>query len=276
MTRSRARDGHVLIETLIAIIISLVVMSAMIGGMMQQQRFYRVAGDVSETVGTLQRVETAILPELLPINPSAGDLIFAGADSIAVRTSRGVYAVCDKRVTTDVIVTVRGLTGASLPLAPDSAFVYVRGVRSSLSDDGWVPVKLKNTAPEMCPDSTPGWRANVPALTALADQLPVGSPVRVFRRASYWLTPEPDGWYLKTNATNGSPMVVAGPLAPTDSAASSTLRFRYLDADGGAAAWPAQVARIAVELNGIGKVPGRRGGVAYGTGRRLVLDLRNR
>ncbi|NIR44869.1 MAG: hypothetical protein GWN99_11235 [Gemmatimonadetes bacterium] len=270
------RRGHVLIETLIAVIISLIVMAAMVGGLMQQQRFYQMAGDVSETVGDLQRVETAILPELLPINPAAGDLVFAGQDSIKVRTSRGVYAICDKRVSTDVIITVRGLTGSSLPLRPDSAFVYMRGWRSTLTDDSWMPVKLKNTAPDVCPDSTPGWRANVPVLTVFADQVPVGSPVRVFRHASYWLAANPDGWYLKTNATNGSPMVVSGPLAPIDSAATSTLRFRYLDDEGDPAGWPSMVSSIAIELAGVGKVPGRRGGVPYATGRRLVLDVRNR
>ncbi len=227
-------------------------------------------------MGDLQRVEVSLQPELLPINPAAGDLVFAGDDSIEVRTSRGVYAICEKRISTDVIITVRGLTRGALPLMPDSAFVYVRGWRSSLTDDSWMRVKLKNTAPEMCPDSTPGWRANVPTLTAFADQVPVGAPVRVFRHASYWLAAEPDGWYLKTDATNGSPMVVAGPLAPTDSAATSTLRFRYLDAEGDPAGWPAQVSRIAVELSGVGVVPGRRRGVPYGTERRLVLDMRNR
>jgi prepilin-type N-terminal cleavage/methylation domain-containing protein len=276
MKRSSTRlSGYTLIEMIITITISTVVLASVIGVVIHQQRFYNLAGDINETLGDLKRAENSMVQDLLPVSPGAGDVLYAGQDSFAIRVSRGVFSICDKKQSTDVSITVRSLTGNRLALLADSAFVYARGSSPGVSDDYWEPVRLTSVNPELCPDSTPGWRAIVPALNGIASQVPVGSPVRVYRHASYWLQETADGWYLKTDATHGSPMVVAGPLTPAGGVASSTLRIRYLDDDGDPASTTAEIAQVALDIAAVGTVPRTRGGEPYSTTRRLTFDLRN-
>lgn len=267
--------GYTLIEMMITITVSTVVLASVIGVVIHQQRFYNLAGDINETLGDLKRAESSLVQDLLPVSPGAGDVLYAGEDSFAIRVSRGVFSICDKKQTTDVSITVRSLMGNHLPLLPDSAFVYARGTRPGVSDDYWEPVRLSSVSAGLCPDSTPGWKAIVPALNGITSQVPVGSPVRVFRPASYWLEETADGWYLKTDATHGSPMVVAGPLTPAGGVASSTLRISYLDDEGDPASTAAEIAQIALDIAAVGSVPKVRGGEPYSTARRLTFDLRN-
>jgi hypothetical protein len=269
------RAGYSLVEMMIALLVSMVVMAALMGMVIHQQRFYLVANDISETLNDLQRVETVVVPELLPLSPGAGDILFAGDDSIAMRVFRGVYSVCDKLLAPDFAIVVRNITGNSIPLITDSVFIYSRGTQRGLSDDSWHSVKMSSVNSTTCPDGTPAWRAVIPGLNGVSFQIPVGSPVRAFRHGSYWLELSSDGWYLKTDATSGTPAVVAGPLTPPDSAGSTALQFRYLKADGGVATTYAEIARIDLDVSSLGSVPGLRDGLPHRARHRLSLDIRN-
>lgn len=273
--KTRLTGGYTMMELLITIIIGGIAISSATSVLLHQQRFYLLADDIAETLDDLGRAEMRLVPELLPLSPAAGDIIFAGSDSIEVRVFRGVFTVCQVSSTSGVAITVRRLTTGALPLNADSALVYVRGTSPSLADDQWIPVRLTSITQGNCPDGTPGYRGQAPALTGLAAQIPVGSPVRVFRHASYWLELRSNGWFVKTDATNGAPMTVAGPLTPPDSAASSTLRFRYLDDEGDPAATTAEIARIDVFAAASGEVPKTRGGLPYQTGRSMSFKIRN-
>lgn len=269
------RAGFSLVEMMIALLVSMVVMAALMGMVIHQQRFYLRAADISETLAELQRVETVVVPELLPLSPGAGDIAFAGPDSIAMRVFRGVYSVCDKLLAPEFAIVVRNLTGNSVELATDSVFVYRRGMRTGLSDDSWQPVKISSLNETTCPDGTPGWRAVIPALNGFSFEIPVGSPVRAFRHGSYWLERSSDGWYLKTDATSGTAVVIAGPLTPPDSAATSALEFRYLDDEGDVASSTAEIARIDLNVSSLGRVPGTRDGLPHRAEHQLSFDVRN-
>lgn len=271
----RRKAGYTVLELLIAITITGVALSSAIGVLIHQQRFYLLADDISETLDELGRVEMRLVPELLPLSPEAGDIIFAGSDSITARMFRGVYTVCGITTGSGVRVTLRALSKDGPPINADSALVYLRGSSPSLADDQWRPVRILSLAPGTCVDGTPGWTAEVPGLGGLSSQIPVGSPVRAFRHASYWLELRSNGWYVKTNATNGSPMMVAGPMTPPDSTAPSTLQFRYFDDEGDATTTPSEIARIDVFAAAAGEVPVTRGGKPYQTGRNLSFKIRN-
>jgi hypothetical protein len=260
---------------MIALLVSMVVMAALMGMVIHQQRFYLVAADISEALSELQRVETVVVPELLPLSPGAGDIVFAGDDSIAMRVFRGVYSDCDKLLAPEFAIVLRNLTGNSVQLATDSVFVYSRGTRTGLGDDSWRAVRMSSVNETTCPDGTPGWRAVIPELNGVSFKIPVGSPVRAFRHGSYWLELSSDGWYLKTDATSGTAVVIAGPLSPPDSAATAVLQFRYLDAEGDVTATTAEIARIDLNVSSQGKVPGMRDGLPHRAQHRLSFDIRN-
>ena len=273
--KTRLTGGYTIMELLITIIISGIAISSAMSVLLHQQRFYLLADDIAETLDDLGRAEMRLVPELLPLSPAAGDIIFAGSDSIEARMFRGVYTICGISTASGVRVTLRALTKGGPPFNADSALVYLRGTSPALADDQWRPVRLLSIASGTCADGTPGWTTEVPGLGGLSSQIPVGSPVRAFRHASYWLELKSNGWYVKTNATNGAPMMVAGPMTPPDSTGPSTLQFRYFDDEGDPTTTPAEIARIDVFAAAAGEVPVTRGGKPYQTGRSISLKIRN-
>ena len=270
----RSDHGGGLVETLIAFTLLAIVLTAMVGVLIQQQRFYLIASDAANTVGTLQRFEEVVTPELMPLNPTAGDIVFADPDSVKARVFRGVYWVCDKRMTTDVQITVRSLTG-SLAIPADSALVYSNGTRATMADDHWKPVQVTSVKGDVCPDSTPGWTAVVPGLNGSMAEIPVGAPTRAFQVASYWLSIQNGSWYMKSDALDGSPMVVTGPLAPADSTGASVLSLRYSDRFGKTTATLTEIHKIEIDVSALGMVPTKRGGAPMNKSRALAVKLRN-
>ncbi len=272
--RVREECGSSLMEMTIAVTLMSLVLAAMVGVLLQQQRFYMVAGDAANTVSVLQRVETAVTAEFMPLSPSGSDIIYADDDSLALRVFRGVYVVCDKKLTTDVFVTMRALTPGRV-ISADSVLVYSSGTRGSLADDHWKQVGVSSVNKDACPDGTPGWTAVMPDLNGFLSQIPIGSAVRAFDPASYWLSAEDGSWFLKTNATAGSATRVASRLAPADSTAASVMRFIYLDGQGKATATLAEIAQIEIAASALGAVPKRRGGQPLRKEQTVSIALRN-
>jgi len=276
MTQHPLRNdrGVSLLETLIAFTLLAVVLTAMVGVLIHQQRFYLVASDAANTMGTLQRLEDVVTPEFLPLNPAAGDIVYAAADSVATRAFRGVYWVCAKRMVTDAEITVRSLTGG-LAIPADSALVYSNGTRATIADDHWKRAEITSVSSDVCPDSSQGWTAVVPSLNASLAEVPVGAPVRAYQMARYWLTTQDGSWYMKSDALGGSPSVVSGPLAPADSTGSSVLSLKYTDRFGKTTAMLTEIHKIEIDVSALGMVPTRRGGVPMNKNRALAVKLRN-
>lgn len=272
--RVRGECGSSLMEMMIAVTLMSLVLAAMVGVLLQQQRFYMVAGDAANTVGTLQRLETTVTAEFMPLSPSGSDIVYADDDSLALRVFRGVYVVCDKKLTTDVFVTVRALTQGR-GIVPDSVLVYSSGTRGSLADDHWKPVAVSSVKDDACPDGTPGWTAVIPDLNGVLSQVPIGSALRVFHPASYWLSAEDGSWFLKTDANPGGAVRIASRLAPADSAAASVIRFLYLDGQGNPTATLAEIAKIDIAASALGAVPKRRGGHPLRKEQTVSIALRN-
>lgn len=265
--------GAGLVEWLVAIAVISVIFGAMIGTAVHQQRFYVVADDAADAVAALERLENVVAAELLPLNGSAGDILFAGSDSITVRTYRGAFFVCAKFATSPVHLTVRSLSG--IAPSPDSAIVYAKGTQGALVDDHWKSVAISSLKQDFCPDSTPGWDLVAHGLNGVLDEVPVGAPMRLFHRGSYWLTVEGKQWYLKTDAVQGKPTVVSGPLAPADSSAGSVLAFRYLNKSGATTAQADSIATIEIDAVAIGDVRSRRSGQPLRKDRTMTIRLRN-
>jgi hypothetical protein len=273
-TRIRENSGSGLVEALVAITLVSVILGAMVGTAVHQQRFYMVAGDAADAVATLERMETMVAAELLPLNGSAGDIVYAGKDSIALRAYRGVYFICAEFATSPVHLTVRNLTEDLAP-SPDSGIVYSSGTKATLSDNHWKPVKVTSVAPHVCPDSTPGWDIVVHGLKDVLSEVPIGSPLRLFHHGSYWLTAQRGGWHLMTDALQSLPTLVGGPLAPADSSAGSVLTFRYLNSAGTTTAQLDSIVKIEIDAVTLGVVPKRRTGEPLRKDRTVSIRLRN-
>lgn len=274
MTRGlREEHGGGLVEILIAVVLVSIVLASMMGVLIQQQRFYMVAGDAANTTNRLQMLETVVTPELLPLNPAASDVVYASEDSVVLRAFRGIYWVCDKKMLSSARLTVTALTN-SPPLRRDSAAVYSQGTKATYKDDHWKYIPIGTVTTGLCPDSTAGWVADVPALNGVLSQIPLGAPIRVFRPASYWRVVESGKWVLKTDAISGTPTTIAE-LAPADSAASSILRLGYVDEEGNPTSKLGEIIGMEIDMVAIGQVPTQRGGRPLSRGRRLYVKMRN-
>ncbi|MGD8697914.1 MAG: hypothetical protein PVJ43_01405 [Gemmatimonadales bacterium] len=273
-TRIMDRSGAGLVESMIAITLISVIFAAMVGTAVHQQRFYLVAGDAANAVATLERLETVTSVELLPLNGAAGDITYAGSDSIAVRAYRGAYSICAKYATSPVHVKVRPLTQVLAP-QPDSGIVYSSGTQGTLADDHWKPILISSVKADLCPDSTRGYDLEVHGLAGALGEIPIGSPLRLYRHGSYWLTTEGGDWHLKTDALQGTPTLVGGPLAPADSAAGSVLAFRYLNRSGNVTTQLDSIATIEIDAVTLGAVPSRRTGEPLRKDRTVSIRLRN-
>lgn len=269
-----SQRGAGLVETLVAIVVVSMVLGSMVGVLIQQQRFYMVTGDAANAVNVLTRLETQVKADLLPLSSAGNDVVHADADSLALRAFRGVYAVCQKTLGVNALLTVRSLTNTQ-PVPADSGLVYSQGTRGTIADDYWQPVDVVSVAAGTCPDGTAGWVAAVAGLGAVYDEIALGAPVRVFKRASYWLAAEDGDWRLKTDALGGGVTTVGGSLAPASEAAESVLRFRYYDDDGNETTTLAEIARIDLETRVDGVVPTTRGGDPLSKDRTISVKLRN-
>ena len=268
------RHGYSLAETLIAMIVGTLVLASMLGTLIHQQRFYMVATDIAETRKDVALIETVLAPEFLPLNPSAGDIVYAGADSLRMRVYRGVYSVCDKKVMTDVHLTVRPVVPGIPAIGADSALVYSRGTLVSLSDDHWQAVKVNTVSAGTCPEGDASWSAIVQGLNGVLSQIPVGSPVRAFRYASYWIAAE-DGYWVVKSDNLGAPRTIGARLMPSSEPKASALRFRYFDAAGNVTTDLSQIVEVEIDVGGKGIAPTYRGGGSYSTDTETLLRLRN-
>ncbi len=271
--RLGSKRGGGLVEMLIALVLVSIVLASMMGVLVQQQRFYMVTGDAANTTSKLQMLETVVTPELLPLNPSASDVIYANEDSVVLRAFRGIYWVCDRRMASNAQITVTALTDTP-PLGRDSATVYSQGTKATYKDDHWKYISIGSVAAGLCPDSTAGWVAEVPALNGVLSQVPIGAPVRVFKPASYWRVVEDGKWVLKTDAMRGTATTIAQ-LAPADSSASSILRLGYVDDEGNPTTTLSEIIGLEIDMVAIGDVPTQRGGRPLRRDRTLYVKMRN-
>lgn len=266
--------GTGIVESVIAMALVGIVLAAMIGAAIHQQRFYLVVNDAAAAESNLERLETVLTRDLLPLNGEAKDILHASSDSISLRTYRGVYSLCAKFATVPVHVIVRGLTEDLAP-KPDSAIVYSSGTQASLSDDHWKRVDVSRVTKAVCPDGSRGWDLEVGGLAGVLNQVPVGAPLRLFDYGSYWLTTENGSWHVKTDAFQGTATLVSGPLAPADSSAGTVVTFRYVDAAGSPTTNLDEIAYIELDANALGVVPNRRSGEPLHKDRTISIRLRN-
>ncbi len=256
------------------IVVGSLVLASILGTLVHQQRFYLVVDDILETRRDAELAHRLLIPELLPLNPSAGDVDYAGPDSMRLRAFRGVFSICDKKLTTDVFITVQPLAPGSAVLTSDSALVYSRGTSVSTADDHWKPLRISSVSSGTCRDGSPGETAVVHGLQGVLSEVAIGSPLRLFRHGSYWLAVEDDHWMMKTDA-QGTPRAIGGQLMKASEPASAALKLRYLDAAGNDVTATSNIVDVLIDVGAMGNAPMIRGGSVYKTDSEIRRRLRN-
>jgi prepilin-type N-terminal cleavage/methylation domain-containing protein len=299
--RRRPRRGGF---TMVEVMVALVLLSLVVGGLMavvvEQQRFYDGASDIMEVRDNLRRVGDLLPSELRGIAPTEGDLIVMSDSAVEFRAPTGVGVICTidlLRTTITVpplnLASDAGLTSWTLrPLASDSMFIF--DSRDNLIDT--TIARQITVAPTVgvCPTSTgfTGSAAEAAAgftfvlSSALPASVPVGAPIRFFRRVRYSLyqSASDNNWYLgyrdfvESRVPQWSSVQsVAGPLLPYASSGATGLRFTYRDSVGTALTAIAdapRVRQIEIDARARTAMPVRTAGVRRGAGGYYTDSLR--
>jgi len=230
----RGRTGFTLVELLIFIVLASLIAAGLYEVVRFQQRAYRQHQETVARHDALRLASAVLVGDLAEASGREGDFAVIADDSIALRSPTGFGIVCaqdpsDRRI---ALTEVSGIVGAS---AGDSLLVY--------HPDGWRAEAIHEVNPQSASSLTcPYAGGQAPDITlrlagSVAD-VPVGAPVRAFRRYSYQLAQRGDTWWLARDDGYFS-WALAGPLT-----ADSGLVLAYFDSTGQATTDPARVALV--------------------------------
>jgi hypothetical protein len=163
--------------------------------------------------------------------PAEDDVVLLAPDSISVRAPTGFGIVC-ATLTSPAVIAIARVMGRMPEASGDSLMVY--------ATTGWRTLHVVGTDTPgqrgvSCGGRTPEAQLQLP--TGGTADVPVGAPVRVFRRHIYHLVANGGETWLGRTTTSGTEPLV-GPLL------RGGLRFRLLDADGLDESVPADVAGV--------------------------------
>lgn len=280
--------GHTLIELLVSLTLLSAIVGALVAILVRQGRLHSAAAHVIDTRGRVREAVEVLSAELRGLAPSQGDIYAMSTSSIEYRGAIGASVACeidpaDRRV---VILPPASGRGDALsawqpePEAGDSALVYDPGPSAGVGDDAW-RVYAVAAAPRagVCPAAS-GFTASAAEAArgrtvrldrALDASIPTGSAMRFFRRTRYALYLSADGlWYLGSldcRATRtpacASIQPVTGPFESARPVATSGLALTYWDSTGAPTSDPRAVARIDIVVRARSRDPMRANGVTW-------------
>jgi hypothetical protein len=256
-----------MIEIMVAIVLLGIVVGALLGAVMQQQRFYDSASEVMEVRDNLRRIGDLLPAELRGAAPRDGDIIAMSDSAIEFRAPTGSSTICEFNLARTMIVVPpvslqrdAGLTfWLSRPVMTDSMFIFDSQDSNpdTLLGRGIVAAPAAGTCPITSGFTSTAAEAAA-SITFLLDtplptSVPVGAPIRFFRRTRYSLyqSPTDNQWYLgfRDFVPGRAPQwsaiqPVAGPLLPYASQGATGLRFTYRDSVGTALTAQADAPRV--------------------------------
>jgi prepilin-type N-terminal cleavage/methylation domain-containing protein len=248
LRRVQPRRGFTIIETLVALVVGLLVMTSVVQMLVVQGRGYRKQREVADIGETAREAGALLAWDIRQSSIGNSVLTGMGANSISLRSPRGMGVVCAKHAT----LARYGLwkTGGNiLSTADDSALVYQVG------RDKWQALRITAVGtPAAMGVPACGWPGARPpdvvvefAVASKTDTMyiKVGAPFRNFRRVQYAEFQLNSRWWLgrKVGAASSYEQLTGPLLAP-----SSGLAFTYYDTLGAATANPAAVGSVAFTL----------------------------
>jgi prepilin-type N-terminal cleavage/methylation domain-containing protein len=257
VTAGRTSRGFTLVELLVGLALSGVVLTGAYRVLLSCQQFFRTQAAILEVHQGVRAAAQVLVAELRGLDPTGGDIVAIGPDSISIHAPRRLAFVCANPRTGGRLVVRDTLSFGFRAVDParDRALI-LRDGSAAAAEPAWLDVAVTSTtAGARCDDGAAGTAVVVAAAPGALDSVPDGSPVRTYEREVYRLYADDGGsWWLGERAfTDGgwaaiSP--VAGPLQ-----GRSGLLFSYADAAGSATADPRVVARITIGIRGLSSAP---------------------
>ena len=244
---------------MVALTLSAVVVASACAVLLACERSYRRLAATLEARQGARAAAQLLAAELRGLDPTGGDIVALGPDSISIRAARGLAFVCAPPDAAAGRLVVRdSLTFGLRAVDParDRALVLRDDGGEGAPAETWLEFGVEAVeAAGACADGASGTGFRLSGPLAALDAVRVGAPFRTYERAVYRLYADGDGlWWLGVRTSSGgawsaiSP--VAGPLAPR-----TGLLMEYADAAGAATQTPSSVTRVVLQLRGQSSVP---------------------
>lgn len=244
-----SRRGFTIIELLVGLVVGLIVMGSVVQIMIVQGRGYRKQREIIDIRETARQATALLAGDLRQSGVGDSPLSAMGANSIALRSPRGMGTICAKHAT----LARYGLwkTGGNIfASADDSALVYQVG------REKWKALKITAVGtPAAMGVTACAWPGARPpdvvvelsvAVKTDTSYIKIGAPFRNFRRVQYAEYQLNSRWWLGRKVGAAATFEqLTGPLVPP---ASNGLAFVYYDTLGAVTANPAAVGTVAVTL----------------------------
>ena len=303
--RGRGRSGFTIAELLVALVMFMVVGTALTAVLTSQFRMYGRTQEATRVQRDL-RTGLSLLPsDLRSASRAAGDLTLLVDSAVQLRATIGASIACARPSNTELDLPPRDLARNVLtqwyatPEPGDSVLLYDDGISFGPEDDSWVARRIVSlaaapagtcagapfTAPVLDPPA-----AKPRLRLTLADPLPagvrVGSPIRFMRSVRYSLYQPPaagNRWYLGyreyVGGGWGDPEPIAGPFEEYAAAGRTGIAFAYYDSTGVRLPTPAlgtNVSRIDLTLRAASRVREGPDSVVVRDSIAVRVALRNR
>ena len=244
----QSRRGFTIIELMISMMIGLILLGAVYRLMTTQTAGYNKQRELADVRETARSGSTLLSRDLRHAASGGSSVIAMSANSITLRSIRGLGIICAKHPTL-ARYALSGTAGKIEASSDDSALVF------QIGRERWQRVKVTTVGtPTSMGIATCAWPGGrVPdavievAVSTKSDTvgIKVGAPFRSYRRVQYAQYLLNDRWWLgrKVGSATGYEQLT-GPLR-----ASNGLTFAYFDTLGAPTAAPAAVGMVAFTLN---------------------------
>lgn len=248
--------GYTLVELLVALVLGMVVLGAAGQVFLATERFFRLQASALEVHEGLRAAVQVLTAELRELDPSGGDIVALGSDSISIRAARGLAFVCapPDPVTGRIVVRSSLSSGyRAVDPARDRALVFRDGDGATEDDDAWLDLGIASAGgAATCSDGAAASELRLAGAVHALDSVGLGAPVRWYERAVYRLYADETGaWWLGVRSWTGGAWAavspVAGPLRHP-----LGLQLTYYDTAGAVTVAPSRVARITLVVRGVG------------------------
>lgn len=270
--RARAQSGFTAVELIVAMVVGLIVLTALYEGLVSQWRLYAAQRQASDVRETLRGAATLLHWELAASSASGGDLYAIGATSVRLRATQATGVVCAlKKVGQQQRYGLHDVSGFFEATPDDSALVYlpasgswhaVRVVKAWNREDAYRPSPPGAGVPSCAWGAgtlRPQAAVALDGASEVLNQIGVGSALRGFRATSLGLVAEDGRWWL-ARWVGGSTAheILTGPLLSPE---EGGMHLEYRDADGAPTSSPTAVHSVAMAVRAasVGRAPSRSG-----------------